>query len=147
MASVKKGKYWYGESIDDVKEQVRTFSKGNGYPASKFSESICECGGKEFHLESDEEEGVARRSCVICSKAMFMGGDGAIFACRASLEEHLCVCDSSVFQLLSGVSLYPQSNDVRWYYIGCRCSGCGLVGVFAEWKCDSGDADEFLSSV
>jgi len=36
---------------------------------------------------------------------------------------------------------------VRWYYIACHCVECNLVGVFADWKCEAGDAAAFLAKV
>jgi hypothetical protein len=36
---------------------------------------------------------------------------------------------------------------VRWYYIACHCFECDLVGVFADWKCEAGDAAAFLAKV
>ena len=74
-------------------------------------------------------------------------GDSVEHAHEASFEDHLCVCDADVFELLSGVALYDQSDDIRWYYIGCHCVVCDLVGVFAEWKCEAGNVGDFLSSV
>ena len=74
-------------------------------------------------------------------------GDSESFAADATLEAHECVCDGEAFELSSGVALYEGSNDVRSYYIGCRCSRCDLTGVFADWKCEAGDADEFLGKV
>jgi hypothetical protein len=56
-------------------------------------------------------------------------------------------CEHEQFQLLSGVALYEDSNDIRWYYIGCLCFSCQLVGVFADWKCEAGDSDAFLTEV
>jgi len=72
-------------------------------------------------------------------------GDSDEFANDAEFERHACICDAAEFELLSGVALYEDSNDVRWYYIGCQCTHCHLVGVFADWKSEAGDADAFLA--
>lgn len=144
MAMHKKGKYWYGESLEDVKTNVISYSRSNGYEAAKFFPAICECGGQAFKLETDEEVGAGRRICVQCDKVVLMG-DSDEYADEADFDNHVCVCDTETFELLSGVALYAGSNDVRWYYIGCKCTKCSLVGVFADWKCEAGDAEAFLS--
>lgn len=72
-------------------------------------------------------------------------GDSADHAADAQFDNHLCVCDAETFAITSGVALYAESNNVRWYYIGCRCRACSLIGVFADWKCEGGDADAFLA--
>ena len=74
-------------------------------------------------------------------------GDSADHIEEAVPEAHECVCENEVFELMSGVSVYEGTHDVRWYYIACRCVECNLVGVFADWKCEAGDAAAFLAKV
>jgi hypothetical protein len=145
MALRKKGKYWYGDTLDDVRTEMLRFSKLNGYVAERFAESVCTCGVRVFRLETDDEAGAARRTCTGCGNTHLMG-DSAEYADEADLDFHSCVCEAEAFELLSGVALYDDSQDVRWVYLGCRCVACGLVGVFAHWKCEAGDAGEFLAA-
>ncbi|MCY1043699.1 hypothetical protein OV208_20435 [Corallococcus sp. bb12-1] len=145
MALKKKGRYWYGTGPQDVQAEMVRFSQLNGYPSTRFSASVCSCGNATFKLESDEDAGAARRSCAACGSVHLMG-DSAQYADEAEFERHDCACSEQVFQLLSGVALYDGTNDVRWYYIGCLCVACQLVGVFADWKCEAGNADVFLAA-
>ena len=144
MSITKKGAYWYGTEDSDVRTEMVRYSRSNRYEAVKFAVSVCVCGGRTFKLESDEEAGAARRACASCGTVSLMG-DSADYASDAQFENHICVCDNETFALESGVALYAESNDVRWYYIGCRCRACDLIGVFADWKCEGGDADAFLA--
>jgi hypothetical protein len=144
MSLKKMGKYWYGTTQADLHLEIVRYSKANGYPASKATDSICTCANRTFKLETDEVEGAAKRTCTTCGSQHLMG-DSAEYIEGAELEPHECVCGSQEFELRSGVALYEQSNDVCWYYIGCRCVRCNLVGVFADWKCEAGDADNFLT--
>lgn len=64
---------------------------------------------------------------------------------EADLDNHICICDHAIFGIASGVTLYPDSNSVRWYYIGRRRRSCNLIGVFAHWKNESGDTDAFMT--
>ena len=72
-------------------------------------------------------------------------GDSDGFADEAEFDNHACVCDGDEFEIVSGVALYEGTADARWHYIGCRCLKCSLVGVFAHWKCEPGNATEFLA--
>jgi hypothetical protein len=150
MALIKKGKYWYGTdantSVDDIKTEMRRYSLQNSYEAMQFASSVCQCGSTHFKLETDEDEGAARRICVGCDAVVLMG-DSAEYAADANFDNHECICDGVTFELLSGVALYANSNDVKWYYIGCKCATCSLVGVFADWKCEAGDAKAFLQKI
>lgn len=145
MGLKKKGKYWYGDTRDDIQEEVVRYSIGNAYRAMKFANPTCACGSVAFRPETDEDQGAGRRICTACQKVHLIG-DSADYETDAEFENHQCVCDSDQFELAVGVALYEGSNDVRWCYIGCRCTQCQLVGVFADWKCESGDAVAFLAA-
>lgn len=146
MTLKKKGKFWYGTTQEDLRTEMRRYSADNVYEATRYAASACACGGKTFTLDTDEDAGVALRTCTACGNEHYMG-DSASYADEAEPARHPCVCDGEAFELLSGVALYEDSNDVRWYYIGCRCAQCDLVGVFADWECEAGDADAFLAAV
>lgn len=144
MTVLKKGRYWFGTEDADVQVELVRFSRLNQYEAVKFSVASCTCGGSTFKLESDEDAGAAKRICAGCGTTKLMG-DSVDYAADAQFDNHLCVCGAETFAIISGVALYANSNDVRWYYIGCRCSACSLIGVFADWKCEGGDADALLA--
>ncbi|MNV79624.1 hypothetical protein D3C71_1731840 [compost metagenome] len=74
-------------------------------------------------------------------------GDSADHVAEAAPEAHECVCENEAFELVSGVSVHEGTHNVRWYYIACHCVECNLVGVFADWKCEAGDAAAFLAKV
>lgn len=144
MTISRKSGYWFGTDDSDVQAEIVRYSKLNVYEATHFARAACQCGSDSFKLESDEEAGAARRICAACGESKLMG-DSAEYVADANLDNHICVCDHEVFGITSGVALYPDSNDVRWYYIGCRCRACDLIGVFADWKSESGDATVFLA--
>lgn len=146
MTLTRKGKHWYGSEDHDIRGAIQSFSEGNGYPAIEYRASVCVCGSTLFRLFDDEDAGVARRDCVRCRNSHLMG-DGAEYAGEADLEAHECLCGAEALVIQCGVALYPESWDVRWFYIGCRCPQCQLVGVYAEWKCEAGDVGEFLARV
>lgn len=146
MALQKRGKYWYGDSQADLREELKRYGKLNGYVPTQFADAICECGNKGFQLCTDDNEGAAVRICNICG-AEHPIGDSDEFLEDAELESHACVCGSETFEITVGVSLYEDSEDVRWLYLGCHCPACGLVGNFADWKNEFLDYRELLKRV
>ena len=58
-----------------------------------------------------------------------------------------CFCRDNVFEITVGVSLYDDSEDVRWLYVGCRCPKCGLTGVYGDWKNEFNGYRELLARV
>ena len=145
MSISKRGGYYYGTTIVDVETEIRRYTK-SGYQAVRFALAKCTCGGDRFHLRTDENEGVGQRVCTACDTATYIGDSGE-YADGAELRAHDCLCGESTFNITVGVALYEDSNDVRWTYIGCRCPTCSVIGVFADWKSEAGDADDFLARV
>ncbi len=137
MAVRKKGKYYYGETQDDLIVEMKRYSRLNEYPVDQAVHAKCKCGGTFFELFLDDEEGVAQRKCVACDSLHTMA-DGNEYLADANPEQCICVCENPVFQITVGVSLYEDSDDVRWLYIGCRCRDCDLIGVYGHW------ANEFI---
>ena len=65
----------------------------------------------------------------------------------AELEECECPCGNNSFEITAGVSLYSESNDVRWIYLGCRCPECQLVACYADWKNEYENYRELLTKI
>ncbi|ALV07808.1 hypothetical protein [Roseateles depolymerans] len=146
MALTKKGEFWYGTTSGDCQAELRSYSVDNGHEAVRFAASKCDCGNRTFALQTDEDAGVAIRTCTECGQDHLMG-DSADHLDAAAPEAHECVCENEVFELMSGVAVHEGTHKVRWYYIGCRCVECNLVGVFADWPCEAADAATFLAKV
>jgi hypothetical protein len=144
MALRKRGKWWYGESQADIRDEILRSSKGVEYPAHHYADAVCGCGGRLFVLRMDDTAGVAIRRCVAC-RGDHPIGDSADFLGEAELQKYECVCGEDVFEITVGVSLYAGSEDVRWLYVGCRCPACGLTGVYGDWKNEFNGYRELLA--
>jgi hypothetical protein len=48
---------------------------------------------------------------------------------------------------MAAVALYPESKDVRWFYLGCECAKCNDSGVYADWKNEYIGFEELLNRV
>lgn len=138
MALRKHGKWWYGDSQEDIRPEIIRYSKKAGYCAQHFADAVCKCGGKVFGLLLDDAAGVACRVCVACDAGAQPMADSAEFMEDAEAEGCACLCGEEAFEITIGVSLYDDSEDVRWLYVGCRCPKCGLTAVYGDWK------DEFI---
>lgn len=147
MALEKRGKWWYGESQIDIRTEITRYSKLNGYLAEKFADAVCTCGSRVFSLLLDDNEGVATRVCIACDAEAHPIGDSADFMEQAEEEECACPCGQESFEITVGVSLYADSEDVRWLYLGCRCPTCGLTAVYGDWKNEFNGYLELLARV
>jgi hypothetical protein len=101
--------------------------------AHHFADAICKCGGNTFRLTLDDNVGAAVRTCVGCGTEHPIG-DSDEYLDDAELQECACPCGAEEFEITVGVSLYDDSEDVRWLYLACRCPNCGLAAVYGDWK-------------
>jgi hypothetical protein len=146
MALRKRGKYRYGDCQADIRDELVRYSKGVTYRAEHFADARCDCGGALFRLQIDDTEGAAVRACVACAQEHPIG-DSAEYLEDADLEECACPCGAEVFEITAGVALYAGSEDVRWFYVGCRCPSCGLAACYGDWKNEYNGYRELLRRV
>lgn len=147
MALRKRGKWRYGDSQADIRAEIVRYSKENGYLAEHFADAVCSCGGRVFGLYLDDTAGVASRVCVACVPEPHPIGDSADFMDESEEEECACACGAEAFEITVGVSLYADSDDVRWLYVGCRCPACSLTAVYGDWKNEFNGYRELLARV
>ncbi len=132
MTLKKRGEYSYGDNQSDIREELIEYSQ-HGYLAEHFQDAVCSCGNNLFNLAVDEDEGAAIRRCTSCD-TIYPIGDSEDYLEEAELGECECPCGNNKFEITAGVALYPNSDDVRWIYLGCRCQKCGLIACYADWK-------------
>ncbi|MBX7105545.1 MAG: hypothetical protein K1X57_15790 [Gemmataceae bacterium] len=147
MALRKRGEWRYGDTQADIRAEVVRYSKENGYIAEHFADAVCACGGKVFRLFLDDTAGVAGRVCLACDAEAHPIGDSAEFMDEAEVQDAACPCGKEAFEITVGVSLYDDSEDVRWLYLGCRCPACGLTAVYGDWKNEFNGYRELLARV
>jgi hypothetical protein len=146
MSLRRKGKNRYGDVQADIRDELVRYSTLNGYPATQFADAVCKCGSHLFRLLLDDNEGAAVRECASCGDSHPIG-DSTEYLADASLEECECPCGVGKFEISVGVALYPDSMDVRWFYIGCRCPTCGLTACYGDWKNEFPDYQKLLERV
>ena len=146
MALHKKGKYYYGDSQPDIRDELLRYSKLNEYQTVHYADAKCVCGNNRFSLSLDEDEGAAIRQCVSC-KTEHPIADSIDFLQDAKLETCECICGSKIFEITVGVSLYENSEDVKWLYVGCRCVNCELTGCYGDWKNEYNGFRDLLNRV
>ena len=132
MTIDKSGEWWKGSGPSDIDEYLSEFT-ADSYPVHALRPAKCICGSDIFKLDVDEDEGAAMRKCVECGHAHLLCDSGEYWA-EAEPERCECPCGSENMNITIGFSLYPENGEVKWLYIGCRCSTCGILGCYADWK-------------
>lgn len=146
MAVDRTGTWWKGSDAHDIDEYLAAFS-ADGYPVETVRHSLCSaCGGGEFRVRVDDDEGCVERTCNACGASTTML-DSAEYADDAELEPAACPCGAGVFNVAVGFATYADSDDVRWVYVGLRCIQDGLLGVYANWKIDYSPSRQLYDTV
>lgn len=147
MAIDTSGKWWIGSDPMDIREYLQAYSQ-EGYPTSQFRLCECTCGSKTFKLEADDNEGAAKRECVKCKKSHFIC-EGDEYWADAEPEPWVCIeCNSTDANVGIGFAMYAdEPTEVKWIYVGCRCSKCGILGCFAGWKIGYSPSAQLLDRV
>lgn len=126
------GKWWVGSAPEDIEQYLIAYT-ADAYPVHEFRLANCACGCADFVLEADDDEGVARRRCAACEREHLICDSAERWEDGAP-EQWSCECGSRHTNVGVGFSLYPEDSEIKWLYIGCRCSRCGVLGCFAGWK-------------
>lgn len=145
MSLKKRGDQYYGAAQSDLHDGLRLYA-AHSYPIAHIGDARCPCGSAIFRLLIDDAEGVAVRICDSCRVSHAIG-DGEEFLEHAELEECQCPCGCERLEVSAGVSLYQDDRAVRWFYLGCRCPSCGLIGVYGDWKNEHDDYSALLGNL
>jgi Zn ribbon nucleic-acid-binding protein len=143
MALDTSGEWWRGEDYFDLSEYLAALAEGADRPVDVATQSLCACGGEAFTLATDAAHGFARRTCVACGEAAFIG-DSEDVGETARPRPFACRCGADRFEVAVAFSLRPRGRDVRWITVGARCLACGILDSPAEWEVDYAPSDHLL---
>lgn len=128
------GKWWKGSGPDDLGEYLRALTPQEiGYALDAVRLARCACGSNTFSLRADRDEGGAERTCQACGVSHLMCDSAEIWT-DARPRKWRCVCKRDVGNVAVGVSLREGGDDVRWILVGVRCTSCGVLSSYGDWK-------------
>ncbi|MEM9632039.1 MAG: hypothetical protein AAGA50_11985, partial [Pseudomonadota bacterium] len=119
------------KSRSELRNEIERYSELNGCKISKFEVVTCHCGGNDFKLFSDDQNGAAFATCASC------GNTEDIWNSQKYTEkplQNICRCGQEELALALGLSTYSNSDDIRWVYVGAHCKICRLSGVYVDWQ-------------
>jgi hypothetical protein len=142
MAIDRSGPWWVGSEARDIEEYLKAY-KAEGYEVHETRMCRCPCGSIEFHLDADRTEGCAQRTCAACGTKHFIC-DSAEYWDDAEPESWECTeCGRKTCNIYEAEP-EPGLPDVRWISVGNRCTNCGTLGSFVDWKVGYGPSYQLL---
>jgi hypothetical protein len=146
MSIDTSGKWWRGNNIEDIKDYLIAYSE-SAYPVQKVAISKCnKCGCEEFLVEFDWDEGVSRVICKSCETIKYLADSQENWN-DIKPRKYKCVeCKSTHANVGIGYA-YRENGDIKWVYIGVRCSKCGILGSVTDWKIDFSPTKEIEENI
>lgn len=127
-------RYWTGDSPADIEEWLRLYVPEETLDIKPV---VCHgCGGDVFRLRVDQDEGVIQVVCTACgAKKILLDGEDYWADARPRLRR--CpVCKSCRDYNVDVGFARRKNGSVKWVYIVNRCTGCGTLGSYLDWKVD-----------
>ncbi len=138
-------KYWTGDSAEDINEWLLEYTED---PRLDVKPIICHaCGSDEFEMRIDADEGVIQVKCTKCNEKKILL-DGEEFWEDASPRLRKCnVCKKSKIHNLRVGFIRRENGDVKWVYIGSRCTECGTLASYLDWNINYGPTNEMEQNI
>ena len=129
------GKWWKGSEPDDLREYPLAFGEANSLPIDEFHLCRCPCGSQIFGLHVEQDEGVARRTCIQCQSKHWIVDSAENYEKGLRLKKFKCVtCKSNNTNVAVGFSFTADNEAIKWVFVGNRCADCGVLGSMVVWK-------------
>jgi hypothetical protein len=158
MAIDESSDFWTGSEPADIADYLDAYTScGGGYPATAFLPVICRCRSDGFFLARAGSS--TKRTCSKCGEVRYMSRSGEAAAWEEDAEEcvesYRCMkCGGNESNVCLGFADYachpgykdnrshPLPDAVLWFFVGVRCSKCGLLDCFNDGKVGFGPMAE-----
>ena len=140
----KSRDYWYGDSADDINEYLREYSECSSIEVKSV---ICNnCGNDALHLRVDQKEDAIRVKCPKCGYKKILLDCEEIWQNAKPRLRKCPECETKEYNIRAGF-VRRENGSVKWVYIGNRCTNCGLLGSYLDWKVSYEPTDEMEKNI
>ncbi len=138
-------KYWTGDNGDDISEWLRLYS---GDESMDIKPVLCHsCGNDSFNMRVDQREGAVQVVCTKCgTKKILLDCDEVWKDAKPRLRTCPVCKTCKSFHVRVGF-IRRENGSVKWVYIGNRCTNCGTLGSYLDWKINYEPTDEMEQNI
>ncbi|MBE6698824.1 MAG: hypothetical protein E7584_01070 [Ruminococcaceae bacterium] len=141
----KSRKYWYGDCADDIDEFLKEYIE---IPDIDIKSVICRsCGSEALLLRIDSNEGAIQVKCPKCGEKKILLDCEEIWEDANPRLRKCAVCKMSKEHNVKVGFIRRENGDAKWVYIGSRCTGCGVLASYLDWRIDYGPTDEMEKNI
>lgn len=125
-------KYWTGDGSEDINEYLRLYSGNDAIDVKPVNCRLC--GNDTFSLKIDQDEDVIQVRCSKCgAEKILLDGQEVWEGARPRVRTCPVCKRCKTYNVRVGF-LRRDNGNVRWVYIGNRCTNCGTLGSYLDWK-------------
>lgn len=138
-------KYWSGDTAEDISEYLRMYSKNFDIDIKPV---VCHsCGSNSFELKVDQNENVIQVKCTQCTNKKILLDCEEVWEDAKPKLRKCPVCKISKSYNVKVGFIRRENGSVKWIYIGNRCTNCGTLGSYLDWKVDYEPTDEMEKNI
>lgn len=137
-------KYWTGDSESDIAEYLKLYSQNE---VSDTKNVVCShCGDHDFLISIDDKEGAIEVTCTNCyTKKLLLDSEEYWDKCKPH-KGKCTICKNKSYNVMVGF-VRREDGNVKWIYIGNRCTKCGTLGSYGDWGINYEPTDMMESNI
>ena len=137
--------YWTGDSAEDISEYLRLYSENENIDVNAV---VCHsCGSDSFELKVDQNENAIQVKCAQCAtKKILLDCEEVWDEANPKLRKCSIGKKSKAYNVRVGF-VRRENGSVKWVYIGNRCTKCGTLGSYLDWKVNYEPTEEMEKNI
>lgn len=138
-------KYWTGDSAEDIDEYLRLYSEDDNIDVKPVACNAC--GKDVFELLIDQDEDAIQVKCIECGTRKILLDCEDVWEDANPKLGKCSVCKKSKHYNVRAGFCRRENGSVKWVYIGNRCTNCGTLGSYLDWKIDYEPTDAMEQNI
>ena len=141
----KSGKWWVGETADDITEYLATYSGNDAIDVKTIKCNKCGCD--RLYVRLDYNEDAIQVICPECKYKKILLDCEETWSDAKPKAYHCPICRKrTTFNMKAGF-IRRENGSVKWVYIGEMCTECRTLGSFMDWKVGYEPTDEMENNI
>lgn len=137
--------YWTGDNAEDIAEYLRLYSENENIDIKTV---VCHsCGSESFEVKVDQNEDVIQVKCTECATEKILLDCEDVWEDANPKLRKCSICKKSKVYNVKVGFVRRENGSVKWVYIGNRCTACGTLGSYLDWKIDYEPTDEMEKNI
>ena len=141
----KSKKYWYGDQANDIDEFLREYTE---VPDLEIKSVICRaCGSEALILRIDSTQEVIQVQCPRCGEKKILLDCEEVWEEAKPRLRKCVVCKTEKEHNVKVGFVRRENGDAEWVYIGSRCTSCGVLASYLDWRIPYSPTDEMEQNI